>query len=278
MSSNEETVIRVGGVPEHFNFPWHLAIESGASRKLGLALDWRDYPAGTGAMLAALSSGELDLAILLTEGVAYGLAQELPIVPLSLYTDSPLIWGVHVAPASHFDQLASLRSARFAISRQGSGSHLMSLALAIDQGWPANSLDLVVVGDLAGAIQAFGADQADVFLWEHFTTEPAVEAGHFRRIGDFVSPWPAWTVCASVECAEQQSTRLMSLFELVADTAAALAQASDAPARIAARFGLRESAVALWLEGTHWVARPQSPHSALAAASSMLRAAGAIGA
>jgi len=276
MAGTDDAVLRIGGVPEHFNFPWHLAIESGATGPLGLALDWHDYPTGTGAMLADLAAGELDLAILLTEGAALGLARGLPIVPLSLYTESPLIWGVHVPPASSVDRIGSLRGSRFAISRHGSGSHLMSLALAIAKAWPIDAQTFVVVGDLAGAIDAFDAGRADAFLWEHFTTEPAVEAGHFRRIGDFVSPWPAWVVCARRELVARERKRLFNLLGIVADGAARLARDPEAPARIAARYGLRDSAVRRWLELTCWVDRPQAPETALAAAATMLRTSGAI--
>jgi hypothetical protein len=51
--SNSETaskrrVVRVGGVDEHFNLPWKLAIEAGAFETLGVDLVWHDCPGGTG--------------------------------------------------------------------------------------------------------------------------------------------------------------------------------------------------------------------------------------
>ena len=190
---------RVGGVPEHFNLPWHLIREEQGPVEPGLAYEWRDYSSGTGAMIADLADKKLDIAVLLTEGVALGLARGLPIEAVSLYTTSSLIWGIHVPPGSSFESPGGLAQARFAISRYGSGSHLMSLALAIEQGWTAEGRDFVIVDNLPGAIAAFAGGQADVFLWEHFTTAPEVEGGRLRRIGDFVSPWPAWVVCALMD-------------------------------------------------------------------------------
>jgi len=157
--------------------PWQLALESGATAETGLACEWHDYATGTGAMLADLAAGELDLAILLTEGAALGLARGMPVTAVSLYTTSPLIWGVHVPAASPWQDISELRGRRFAISRYGSGSHLMSLALALERGWPASELTFAVVDDMPGAIRALTDDEADVFLWEHFTTEPAIYAG-----------------------------------------------------------------------------------------------------
>jgi sulfonate transport system substrate-binding protein len=46
--------LRVGGVPEHFNLPWHLALEQGLFAKRGLDLTWIDVPNGTGAMVCIL--------------------------------------------------------------------------------------------------------------------------------------------------------------------------------------------------------------------------------
>ncbi len=48
MSSN---IIRVGGVPEHFNLPWHLAKETGLFAKHNVDVQWTDVPNGTGAMV-----------------------------------------------------------------------------------------------------------------------------------------------------------------------------------------------------------------------------------
>lgn len=257
--------------------PFRLAQAGGALADAGLAIEWTDYATGTGAMLADLAAGRLDAANLLTEGAALGLARGLPLVAVSLFTTSPLIWGVHVSPESSLADFADLAGRRFAISREGSGSHLMSLALAIDQGWPIAGQTFVTVDDLPGAIAALGAGRADVFLWEHFTTEPAVAAGAFRRIGDFVSPWPAWVLCANAGVFAREGHRVTALLEVVAAEAARLQASDDRVARIAARYGLAESAVAEWLDATHWVGVPTPPDDALAAARRMLEAAGAVG-
>jgi len=273
---NLKLSLRVGGVPEHFNLPWHLALQSGAFADSGLDLDWTDYASGTGAMLADLASARLDLAVLLTEGAALGLARGLPIEAVSLYTKSPLIWGVHVPPASATQTIADLRGARFAISREGSGSHLMSLALAIEQNWPPSELRFEIVNDLPGAIAAFRDGRAEAFLWEHFTTEPVVAAGDFRRIDDFIGPWPAWTICANATAWQQHRSAIASLITIVATEANRLAAAPDAAATIAERYGLQTDAVREWLRKTQWVAKPSSPESALETATQMLRTAAAI--
>jgi ABC-type nitrate/sulfonate/bicarbonate transport system substrate-binding protein len=268
--------IRIGGVPEHFNMPWHLAIEADATASSGLTCEWRDYSTGTGAMLADLAAGKLDLAILLTEGAALGLARGLPIEAVSLFTTSPLTWGVHVPADSKLQLLADLDGRRFAISRYGSGSHLMTLALAIEQGWPVDALQFEIVDNLPGAVEAFRQHRADIFLWEHYTTEPAVAAGHIRRNGDIVSPWPAWVVCVNASVWQHHQQRIEKLLTIIAAAATELKIATDAAARIARRFELAESAVADWLTGVEWVDGIRSPEDALGRAHEMLAAAGAL--
>src|SRR5262245_66047978 len=118
--------IRIGGVPEHFNLPWHLALQARRFAPLGVDVSWRDYAGGSGAMAKALRDGELDAALLLTEGAVAAVADGVPLEIASLYTDSPLVWGVHVPAASKFRAVGELAGARYAISRMGSGSHLMA--------------------------------------------------------------------------------------------------------------------------------------------------------
>src|SRR5690606_27007670 len=88
--------IRIGGVPEHFNVPWHVALES-SPEVAGWTVEWRDYPGGTGDMCRAMERDEIDVAVLLTEGVVRHIHDGGPARLVGTYTASPLIWGIHVA-------------------------------------------------------------------------------------------------------------------------------------------------------------------------------------
>ena len=46
--------IKIGGVPEHFNLPWHLALEEGLFEKADVSVEWIEFPEGTGAMLSLI--------------------------------------------------------------------------------------------------------------------------------------------------------------------------------------------------------------------------------
>ncbi|MCD8528764.1 MAG: hypothetical protein LRY27_02025, partial [Chitinophagales bacterium] len=61
--------IRVGGVPEHFNLPWHLAIENNLFANENIEVEWITYKGGTGEMTKALRQNEVDVCVVLTEGI-----------------------------------------------------------------------------------------------------------------------------------------------------------------------------------------------------------------
>ncbi len=265
--------LRIGGVPEHFNLPWRLALEAQRFTPLGIEVEWRDYPGGSGAMAKALRDSELDAALLLTEGAVAAVSDGVALEIASLYTDTPLIWGIHVPAASRFRTVAELEGARYAISRKGSGSHLMAAVHAKTLGWDVERLSLVTVGNLDGAIAAFAAASADVFFWEKFMTKPLVDAGKFRRVGELMAPWPAFVVCARRALDRPMRAALGRVVALVLDEAGALRARSDAPQVIAARYGLAADDVREWLQATRWSQRvgvtPRDLESACTALASL---------
>src|SRR5690606_39344651 len=115
------TSIRIGGVPEHFNLPWHLGIENGDFEKAGLSVSWRDFPDGTGGMCKAMRKEELDGAVMLTEGIIKDICAGNPARIVQEYISTPLIWGIHVAAGSPYQSVDELEHQKVAISRLGSG-------------------------------------------------------------------------------------------------------------------------------------------------------------
>ncbi len=264
----------IGGVPEHFNLPWQDRIAAVES-SFPAALAWQSFPGGTGAMIEALRAGQLDLALLLTEGAVAGRAAGGEFEIVSHYVTSPLRWGIHVRPASGLQTTSDLRSARFAISRFGSGSHLMAIALAQSIGWVPTAEQFVVVGSLDGAIDAFATGGADAFLWEHFMTRPVVERGDFRWIGDFAAPWAAFVTVARRSLWQQSSPQVRTLIEQVAQFAQRFADDPDTPARIHRTFGIAPVQAADWLESTQFASGFSDPAADIVAAEAMLERASA---
>jgi ABC-type nitrate/sulfonate/bicarbonate transport system substrate-binding protein len=229
-------------------------------------------------MASALSRNELDVAMLLTEGAVAGIAQGGRYAIVSLYTESPLIWGIHVPAESQLRRITDIERATYAISRLGSGSHLMCFVHARENGWPLETLKFVTVRSLEGAIEAFAAGTADVFFWEKFMTKPVVDSGRFRRIGEFVAPWPAFVVCASHAALQEQKVVIAKVLTAALDAASKLASSSRAPEQIAGRYGLQVADVAEWLRATRWAPRVAIEQSHLAPVITTLQQVGLVAA
>jgi hypothetical protein len=69
-------LLRVVGVPEHFNFPWTLAIKEKLFESAGLRVEFTSCPGGTGAMLQSVVAGDAEVAVALTEGIVAGVVNQ----------------------------------------------------------------------------------------------------------------------------------------------------------------------------------------------------------
>lgn len=247
----QDKKIIVGGVPEHFNLPWWLAIIEGAFDGLGHEVIWREFPDGTGAMMRAVEAGEVDIALVLTEGAVAHIATRKTTAIIGTWVDSPLVWGVHGAsgtePSPNFPH-----DGRIAISRQGSGSHLMPLVHARQEGW-SEPLVFVEVGTLAGALDAFANNVVDAFYWERTMTWPHCDAQQMALLGTFSAPWPAFVaVSERSRIAGLSSVWAEILTRMEAFTKGLLSTRRRFVEQVAERFQLPTDEVDAWLTRTHF--------------------------
>ena len=247
--------LRIGGVPEHFNLPWHLLLESGDLRRVGIDASWRDFYGGTGEMTAALDNNEIDMAMLLTEGAVAAIARGGRFRIVSVFTASPLIWGIHVPASSELRSVADLQGQRYAISRLGSGSHLMACVHAREQGWSLETMRFETVGRLDEGRKTLVEGRAEIFFWEKFTTQPFVDCGELRRVAEYPTPWPGFVVAVSDQMLKTDPRRCAITLRAVLANAFAMLGRSDAAALIAHRYELIEANVAQWLGVTEWSMR-----------------------
>ncbi|QWX85131.1 ABC transporter substrate-binding protein [Cellulophaga sp. HaHaR_3_176] len=207
--------VKIIGVPEHFNMPWHLAIDENAFKERGIELEWTDIPEGTGKMCQMLADNETDLAIILTEGIVKSITEGNPTKIVQEYISSPLLWGIHVAADSTYKKISELENTKAAISRFGSGSHLMAYVMAEKENWNTEKLNFEVINNLEGAVTALTNNTADFFMWERFTTKPLVDNGTFRRIEDCPTPWPCFVVAATDSFIAENRSALKHILEVI---------------------------------------------------------------
>ena len=244
--------LKIGGVPEHFNLPWRMAIEEGKFREEDIQLHWSDMGGGTGQMIRGLENETLDVAILLTEGGTRAILKGLDAKIIQVYVNTPLHWGIHVPYKSDITTVSELEGKTFAISRQGSGSHLMSFVTAHREGWSTDSLKFDVVGDIYGALWALENDESQGFLWEKYTTHPYTEQKKCRYVGEVVTPWPCFVIAVRTEILEKYPEELKRMCEIVNKKALELKENENAIDLISWRYNLRRGHVENWLNETEW--------------------------
>ncbi len=256
--------IRVGGVPEHFNLPWHLCQEEGLFEALGVNIEWKDFPGGTGAMTRELRHHGLDMALVLTEGMISDISLGNKSKILSFYTASPLVWGVHTTAYNKFEVVKDVDPPIFAISRWGSGSHLMAYLFAKNQGWnPQTDINFKVVGNLNGARESLAEKTSNLFMWEKFTTKPFVDSEELKRLTNQATPWPCFVLAGTNDFLSKHDELAEKVLNTVLKRAHELKNSEKGPALIAERYQLEEKDVREWLSITNWQAQSNTDEKSI---------------
>ncbi len=242
----------MGGVPEHFNFPWQLAQDYGFFTKENIDFKWSFYNAGTGAMVKALEAGELDMAILLTEGAVSAIIKGLQAKIVKQYITSPLIWGIHTGNHSGLENIGACEGKKYAISRFGSGSHLMAMIDAEVRNKKIEEQDFVLVENMPGAIQSLEANLSQVFFWEKYTTKPNVDSGLLNRIGEFITPWSCFQIVASNQILEQHPEKVEAILKTINFTCKQFMTADNSIDMILANFDMKPEDALAWFYSTEW--------------------------
>lgn len=244
--------IRITGVPEHFNLPWHLCIEGGEFEEMGIDLQWTDVPEGTGKMCQMLRNEETDIAIILTEGIVKDIVEGNDSRIVQVYVESPLIWGIHVDNKASFSSVSDLKNAKVAVSRMGSGSHLMAVVNAERQNWDTKQLEFEIVNNVDGAIEALSSGKADYFMWEKFTTKPLVDNGTFKRIAECPTPWPCFVIAVRDKFLKENKAIIEQILDIINTTIEEFKYIPSIDRNLATRYDQKIEDIQEWLSKTQW--------------------------
>jgi len=246
------TTIKIAGVPEHFNLPWHLSIENGEFQANEIDLQWTDVPEGTGKLCQMLRNGETDIAVILTEGIIKDIIAGNQSKIVQIYVESPLIWGIHVAANSNYQEISDLENTKVAISRLGSGSQLMAYVNANNQGWKSQNLQFEIINTIDGAVEALTKGTADYFMWERFMTKPLVDKGVFRRIGDCPTPWPCFVIAVRNEILDKHPDMVSKILEIINAKTSNFKEIPYIDSALADKYHQKVKDIQEWLSLTKW--------------------------
>jgi len=252
------TTLKIAGVPEHFNLPWHLCLENNEFENENINLEWTDIPEGTGKLCQMLRDGSTDIAVILTEGIVKDIVAGNPSKIVQVYVDSPLIWGIHVAANSKFKTISDLENTKVAISRLGSGSQLMAYVNANNQGWKTEALQFEIVNTIDGAVTALTNGTADYFMWEHFMTKPLVDQGIFKRVADCPTPWPCFVIAVREEVLNQNLEPLKKVLQIINRTISEFKDIPSIDQTLASKYHQKTEDIQEWLSLTQWSQKPLS--------------------
>ena len=250
----------IGGVPEHFNLPWYIALRDKKFNEKGLNLRWKDYAGGTGQMVRALREKEIDMAVILTEGMVRDIINGNESKIVQVFVKSPLLWGIHVAANSDYETVSDLKGTEAAISRFGSGSHLMAFVNAENLDWDLKKdLNFNVIKDLDGALEGLPQGKGDYFMWEKFMTKPHVDNGTFRLIGESPTPWPSFVIAVRNDVLENDEKSIQLILEVINSITEKFKSIPNIDEIIAKRYGQKIEDVREWLSLTEWSDRQLTP-------------------
>ncbi|MES2617981.1 MAG: ABC transporter substrate-binding protein [Bacteroidota bacterium] len=246
------TEVRVGGVPEHFNLPWKLANEYGLFEKDDINFQWQFYSAGTGAMVKALADDELDMAVLLTEGAVSAIIKGLKARIVKQYIASPLIWGIHTGCDSGLENIGQCEGKKYAISRFGSGSHLMAMIDAEIRGKKIEESDFVLIENMQGALPSLQNNQSQVFFWEKYTTKPLVDKGMLERIGEFITPWSCFQIVATEKALATKRGAIEKILASMNFICKQFMRADNSIDMVLEHFEMKPEDAHSWFYSTEW--------------------------
>jgi len=269
--------IRIGGVPEHFNLPIHLAKERNLFETRGVQIEWTTFKGGTGQMTQALREGAVDMCILLTEGIINDIVKGNPAKIISEYVTTPLTWGVHTGAKNKLDNYRDIYDKKYAISRFGSGSHLMAIVDANSHGLDLKKEQFKVIKNLDGALDSLTNLESDVFYWEKYTTKPWVDAGQLRRLGEYKTPWPCFVIAATDDILKREPENVIRVLRTIHDACDAFMQDEEAIPLVSKRFDQKLKDVERWYHSTSWAIHGWVSDKMLKSVTYHLRAADIIG-
>jgi ABC-type nitrate/sulfonate/bicarbonate transport system substrate-binding protein len=207
-------------------------------------------------MCQMLRNGETDIAVILTEGIVKDIVGGNDCSIVQVYVESPLIWGIHVAANSKYNALADLENTKVAISRYGSGSHLMAYVNAQNQNWNTETLQFEIVNTIDGAVEGLTKGTADYFMWERFMTKPLVDKGIFLRVADCPTPWPCFVIAVRNEFLEANKQTIALLLETINNTTIEFRDIPSIDRTLASKYHLKLEDIQEWLSLTKWSQKP----------------------
>ncbi len=242
--------VRIGGVNEHFNLPW-IKLSENKNPSIGFQLEWKSFAGGTGVLTNALHQNEIDLAVLLTEGLVLDILKNKKLRLICFHVENPLRWAIHVRENEIITD-DFFENKKFAVSRIGSGSHTMAKVLLNKRKLNYSEKNMLEVGSLEGGLKAVHENKADIFLWEKFTTQPFLSEYGLKSIGEVLTPWPPFSLASTQEYFEGNKNLIQEILREVRNQISAIKNDSYITGEFLKRWNISPENARNWLSEIKW--------------------------
>lgn len=127
-------------------------------------------------------------------------------------------WALSAGKDSKHNSIDTLQNTNVAISRYGSGSHIMAYVLADQREWLKKGeqpFEFTVLNNFKNMRDGVNEGKCDYFMWETFTTKPYHDSGEIKRIGQITPPWPAFMFAAHTDLLAKDKQGLVKVLKAI---------------------------------------------------------------
>jgi len=197
---------------------------------------------------------------------------------LGVYVASPLCWAISAAgQGTKIQSVDDLQGKTWAVSRMGSGSHLMASVLGAQKDWSPEEVKFKVVGEFKKLRASVNAGDTEAFMWETFTTKPFHDSGEVRRVGEICTPWPCFMLATTTATVATRGNELRRLMKGLVQIAAEFHRTPDKmPMMVAERCKLKFADATKWYKGVRIAGAGNVDQAVLLRAQSALVGAGVL--
>ncbi|RLV92367.1 hypothetical protein JA1_003249 [Spathaspora sp. JA1] len=219
------SVLKVAYIPEHFSTPLFFAQQKGYYESFGLTIEFVKVIEGSGRLINLLNSGEVDIAIGLTEAFVADLGKGNESYKLiDTYVSSPLLWAISTGfNRKELTKAEELQGGKIGISRIGSGSHIMSFVLAHSLKFTKEFSQFPILSNFKNLRDSVNEKftegdelkNSDAFMWEYFTSKKYYDNHEIKQIGEIYTPWPSWVINANAKSLSVKETDIKNFLTAV---------------------------------------------------------------
>ncbi|CAE8611533.1 unnamed protein product [Polarella glacialis] len=260
-SAPSKVRLRVGCGIGVSSAPIQFALQHTANVELlSFSLHWVKCPPDADAVLAMLSAGLLDLAIIHTEDAVLALLTGTSMRMCGTFAASPRRWGLYTQSqvVGELPDKKALVESPLAVPMNCLGAQLAIAILRNDPafgGFCSDAVYLQEISTVEQAFQALATGRVQAVLWEQHAASEYVAQGQWCPVWEGSLPWSSSVFIANREAIYSKSRSIQSFIAWTRSTVSDFLQAENADLGeqlLASSHHLTRRAALCWLESVSW--------------------------